>query len=162
MKIGPGQELKTAGEFLHLEGGAVAIVERLQFANQAACLGRVGQPGDLGEPTGRERLIGGQERGFDPSQGRLAGQFALAGRLVQILAQTERRRQGPIRRQPIAGRQCEWAASHCPKHDGLLHRISEQKCLPIVSLPHRVTPVAFFAQVVSLRISGARSCCIRA
>ena len=73
------QQLPTTRQLLHLESRAVLVVQRLQPRRQPPRLGRVGQPGDRGQPPGRQRLVRRHQRRFDHRQPEVAAERRLAG-----------------------------------------------------------------------------------
>ena len=100
----PGQKLETAGQFFYLKGRAIAVIEALQFANQTASGGGVGQAGDMSQPPGGYRFIRGQQDGFQIGQLRLASQGIVGRRIAAALARpAQGQGQGMVDRQTVRG-----------------------------------------------------------
>ena len=74
MVLRAGQELKAAGQLFNLEGGAVAVIEALQFADQAAHGGGIRQAGHLTKTTCGQGLVGSQQDCFQLGQLRIPAQ----------------------------------------------------------------------------------------
>ncbi len=93
------QQLKAAGQFLDLEGRAVALVQGLQALDDAACLSGIRQSRHGGQTAQRERFIRRQKRRLDQRYARIAAQCAALGLLRFLSAQAIDRRQAMVARQ---------------------------------------------------------------